>query len=236
MGLAFGLAVTLHIVLLAFLFAGARDHQTASAGPQMAVSGSVEPLMLAVPVPRMDKRSWASGLTGKSRLVAANNQAPLARHRNTAVKPEQRRGLDLRIARAGATLRAPRTAEPSVAQQRNRSLDRERAARLAALQAMAGRPLLDGGHAALAAYASQVARRVRANVLAPFDIEGNPSAVVAVTCTPSGALLSVTVQRPSGNPQWDRAVVAAIEDSEPMPADGNGSTPTSFVMTLRPKG
>jgi TonB family protein len=95
---------------------------------------------------------------------------------------------------------------------------------------------MDSGWAASAGYAEKVARRVRANVLAPFEIEGDPSAVIAVTCTPSGALLSVTVQRPSGNPQWDRAVVTAVENSFPMPTDVNGSTPTRFVMTFRPKG
>ncbi|WP_434667574.1 energy transducer TonB [Paraburkholderia sp. A3BS-1L] len=236
MGRAFGLAVSLHVVLLALLFAGTRGQQTASAGPHTAVSGLVTPLPLAVPVPRMVKRDWASRLTVPARLVAANNQTPLTRHSNETVKPKQRRGLDSQIARAGATLRAPLTEELSVAQQRNRSVDRERAARLAALQAIAGRPLPDSGEVASAAYASRVARRVRANVLAPFDIEGNPSAVIAVTCTPSGALLSVTVQRSSGDPRWDRAVVAAVENSDPMPADLNGNTPTSFVMTFRPKG
>jgi colicin import membrane protein len=37
--------------------------------------------------------------------------------------------------------------------------------------------------------ADKVARRVRRNVVAPFDIQGNPSAVIAVTCAPNGALL-----------------------------------------------
>lgn len=59
-------------------------------------------------------------------------------------------------------------------------MERERAARPAALKEIASRPLLDSGAAASAGYVEKVARRVRANVFAPFDIKGNPSAVIAV--------------------------------------------------------
>jgi colicin import membrane protein len=236
-GRAFGLAVTLHVVLLALLFAGMRGPQRASTGPHTIVTGLVTPLLPAVPVPRTANRTWASqAAAAPARLVAANDQTPVMRHRSNAVKAQRLHGSGSRLARAGAVPRAPLRGELTVAWQSDQSVERERAARLAALQGIAGTALRDSGVVASAGYIEKVARRVRANVLAPFDIEGNPSAVIAVTCTPSGALLSVTVQRPSGNSRWDRAVVAAVEHSDPMPADVNGSTPTSFVMTFRPKG
>ncbi len=236
-GCAFGLAVTLHVVLLALVFVGTSGPQTASTGPHTVVTGQVAPLLPAVPVPRMANRTWASPeMAAPARLLAANDQTPVMRHRSNAFKPQRLHGLDSRIARAGVAPWAPLREELTVARQSDRSMERERAARLAKLRGIAGTPLRDGGVAASAAYVEKVARRVRANVFAPFDIEGNPSAVIAVTCTPSGALLSVTVQSPSGNSRWDRAVVAAVENSDPMPADVNGSTPTRFVMTFRPKG
>jgi len=236
-GRAFGLAVTLHIVLLALLFVGTRGPQSASTSPHTVNTGPVTSLLPTAPVPRTANRTWTSqAAAAPALLVAANDQTPVMRHRSTAVKPQRLHGSDSRIARAGAVPRAPLTRELTVARQSGRSEERERAARLAALQGIAGTPVRDSGVAVSAGYVEKVARRVRANVLAPFDIEGNPSAVVAVTCTPSGALLRVTVQRPSGNPRWDRAVVAAVENSDPMPADVNGSTPTSFVLTFRPKG
>lgn len=233
MGPAFGLSLTLHAVLLVLVFAGMRDPQIASTGAHTVVTGLVTPLLLAVPVPRVANGKWASLVrAAPAQLVVASDQTPVMRHRSKAVKPQRLHGLDSRIALTRAVPQVPLTEELSVAPQR----ERERAARLAALQAITGRPFPNRGGAALTGYAEKVARRVRANVLAPFNIEGDPSAVIAVRCTPSGALLSVTVQRPSGNPQWDRAVVAAVENSDPMPADVNGSTPTSFVMTFRPKG
>ena len=235
-GRAFALAATMHIVLLALVFAGTRGLQIPVTGSHTVVTGLVMPLLQTGSVPQMASRERASTVTAVSaRLGSSDIQPPIMRHRSNTVSQRLHR-RDTRIARAGAVPRAPMTEELTVAQQKNRSVERERAARLAALQEIASRPWLDSGGAASAAYGEMVARRVRANVFAPFDIEGNPSAEIAVTCTPSGALLSVTVKRPSGNPQWDRAVVAAVENSEPMPADVNGSTPTSFVMTFRPKG
>ncbi|MFD1557460.1 TonB family protein [Paraburkholderia silviterrae] len=236
-GRAFGLAVSMHVVLLALLLAGTRGPQTASTSSHTVVTGPVTPLLLAGPAPRAASRTWASQVTAApARLIAANDPTAVMRHGSNLVKPQRLHRLDSRTVRTGVEPRARLTEEPSVVQRGNRPVDPRRAARLAALQGAAGRPLLESGVAASAGYAEKVARRVRANVIAPFDIEGDPSAVIAVTCTPSGALLSVTVQRASGNPQWDRAVVAAVENSDPMPADVNGSTPTSFVMTFRPKG
>ncbi|HKT99886.1 MAG TPA: energy transducer TonB [Paraburkholderia sp.] len=236
-GRAFGLAVTLHVVLLTLLFAGTRGPQSAFFGPHTVVTGLVTPLPPVVSFPRTASRTWVSQVTAApARLVAANAQTPVLQQRSNAVKPRRLRGPDSRIAHAGAVSRSPPREELTVARQGDQSVERERAARLAALQDIAGTPLRDRGVVVSADYVKKVAGRVRANVLAPFDINGNPSAVIAVTCSPSGTLLSVKVRRPSGNPQWDRAVVAAVENSDPMPADVNGSTPTSFVMTFRPKG
>jgi colicin import membrane protein len=123
------------------------------------------------------------------------------------------------------------------------SADRGREARVAALQATAaeamseiGPPLTQHGGTASPGYADKVARRVRANLVAPFVIQGNPSAVIAVTCAPGGALLNATVRRSSGNPQWDNAVLGAVEKSDPMPTDVGGTTPASFLITFQPRG
>jgi colicin import membrane protein len=237
LGTAFGLAATLHAVLLALVIVGTRDPQLAPAAPHTVVTGVVTSVPLAAPAPHMANQAWASRITAAPvRLSAANGQASVAQHRSHTIKSSRLPGSVSRIARAGGASRLPLTDEMTIALPGNRSVELEREARLAALQAIAGRPSPESDVAASSRYAEMVARRVRANVLAPFDIDGNPSAVVAVRCTPSGALLSVTIQRQSGNPRWDRAVVTAVENSNPMPADVNGSTPTSFLMTFRPKG
>lgn len=131
----------------------------------------------------------------------------------------------------------------STAPQTGSPVDLQRETRLAALQAIAGEPLPESALAPMGrgatvspGYAKKVAHRVRANVIAPFAIQGNPSTVIAVTCAPNGALLSATVRHSSGDPQWDRAVLSAVERSDPLPADINGTAPASFLITFQAKG
>lgn len=88
---------------------------------------------------------------------------------------------------------------------------------------------------AISRYLEKVRQRVR-----PRIEWGGPSAgletIIAIHCAPSGALLSATIQRSSGNPEWDAAALDAVQRADPMPADTNGKTPESFAITLRPAG
>ncbi|TKC92291.1 cell envelope integrity protein TolA [Trinickia terrae] len=234
---AFVLAAGVHVVLVALLLSGLQGPRNACTGPNTMVAGHVVSLPLTSSVMRGANQPWTPRApTASAQSLAANESVAVARHRSNTVKPQHLHSPALRIARAVA---APKTApvdEMTIAPQADESADREREARLAAMQALAGKPLPESGVVASPEYAVKVARWVRANVVAPFNIQGNPSAVIAVTCTPSGALLSVKLQRPSGNPRWDRAVLAAVEKSDPMPSDVNGATPASFVVTFQPKG
>ncbi|KAA0997804.1 TonB C-terminal domain-containing protein [Paraburkholderia panacisoli] len=72
-------------------------------------------------------------------------------------------------------------------------------------------------------------------LVAPTDIEGNPSAVGAVTCAPNGSVLSASVQGSSGNPQSDNTASTALDQSVLLPLHVYGSTPASFLITFRPK-
>lgn len=87
----------------------------------------------------------------------------------------------------------------------------------------------------LHSYDDKVRRRVRPHI----EWEG-PSAgletMIAIRCAPSGALLSATIQRSSGNAQWDAAAIKAVQSADPMPSDSNGRAPAEFEITLRPAG
>jgi colicin import membrane protein len=76
---------------------------------------------------------------------------------------------------------------------------------------------------------------VRPNIVWAGDTQGLET-VIAVRCSPTGTLLSASVQRGSGNPQWDEAALRAVQKSDPMPLDDNGRTPASFTITMRPAG
>ena len=128
-------------------------------------------------------------------------------------------------------------------------LDKERSARLAALQGQAGGGTNSsgdglakggtgsgaGGTATSAGYAEKVQRRVRPNIVWAGETAGLET-VVAVRCSPTGTLLSATIRRSSGNEQWDEAALRAVQRSDPMPVDTNGQAPSSFTITLRPAG
>jgi TonB family protein len=81
----------------------------------------------------------------------------------------------------------------------------------------------------------KVRRRVRPYIEWNGETQGLET-VIAVHCAPTGTLLSATIERSSGNSQWDAAALQAVQHSDPMPSDTNGKTPVSFTITLRPAG
>jgi colicin import membrane protein len=243
---ALGLAIALHALLAAVLLLDLHRPNTLSDGGQKP-SGPVEravqrPLRAAGP-PVLQQSAVLSATSGVSQLAAVRPHSPPAHH----VKPRllhPKRDVPLAshpstVDRVALVPAAGASKAPA-----STSNEREHDARVAALQALADGGLLAGNPqlerqrnmATSPSYAGKVARRLRANVIAPFAIQGNPSAIVDVTCAPNGALLGATIRRSSGNPEWDRAVLSAVEKSAPMPVDDNGTAPASFTITFRPKG
>jgi colicin import membrane protein len=132
-------------------------------------------------------------------------------------------------------------------QARQKQLDQERQTRLAQLQGLAGESSTgqglaksgtgsgSGGTATSPGYADKVKRRVRPNIVWAGETQGLET-VIEVHCAPTGTLLSATIERSSGNSQWDDAALRAVQKSDPMPLDENGKTPGSFKITMRPAG
>jgi colicin import membrane protein len=130
-----------------------------------------------------------------------------------------------------------------------KKLDQERRQRLAGMMqgmpggegstgnglAKSGTGSGSGGTATSPGYADKVRRQVRPNISWSGATEGLET-VVSVHCAPSGTLLSATVTRSSGNPQWDDAALRAVQRTDPMPVDVDGKAPATFLITLRPAG
>jgi colicin import membrane protein len=155
---------------------------------------------------------------------------------------------DAKAAKAQADAKAKAKAQADA--QAKAKLDKERNARLAALQGQAGGGTSEsgeglaksgtgrgaGGTATSAGYAEKVQRRVRPNIVWAGETAGLET-VVAVRISPAtGTLLSASIQRSSGNEQWDQAALRAVQRSDPMPLDTNGQAPGTFTITLRPAG
>jgi TolA protein len=84
-------------------------------------------------------------------------------------------------------------------------------------------------------YADKARGRVRPYIEWDGETQGLAT-VIEVQCSPSGTLLSATIQRGSGNAQWDAAALKAVRNAAPMPTDSDGRAPAAFTITLRQAG
>lgn len=69
----------------------------------------------------------------------------------------------------------------------------------------------------IADYMSRIRGKIRGNIVLPPEIKGNPEAVFNVTQLPSGEILTVRLQRSSGHTALDAAIERAILKSSPLP-------------------
>ncbi|MBB4516562.1 cell envelope integrity protein TolA [Paraburkholderia fungorum] len=234
------------------------DAQLWSAVPDMAPPHPQAPPAPAqlIPPPTHDEQADITLRERQRRKqVAAPRAAPTKPERQTAGQQQQsqlkREQAEQPLTTAQRMAEQQRELDVKQMSQMSReqakqAAEQERTARLAALQAMAAeqpsakgglanRGTGSGGTAPSADYADRVRQRVRPNIIAPGAIEGNPVTVIAVRLRPGGVLLGATIQRSSGNAQWDDIALRAVQKSDPMPLDVNGQTPASFLITLQPK-
>lgn len=67
------------------------------------------------------------------------------------------------------------------------------------------------------AYAGEIKRRIRGNIVLPPDLKGNPEAIFDVVQLPTGEVLSVKLRKSSGHAGYDQAVERAVLKSSPLP-------------------
>ena len=89
-------------------------------------------------------------------------------------------------------------------------------------------------------WAGRISARIKSNI--SFDevarqmIQGNPTAEVQVRLAPNGTITNIQLLKSSGVKNWDEAVLRAIEKTETLPRDVDGTFPSrEFSVYLRPK-
>jgi len=80
-----------------------------------------------------------------------------------------------------------------------------------------------------AAYAGRVVARIRPNIIFTDQLPGNPRAEVQIRLAADGTILSKQLVKSSGVPEWDQAVLRAIERTEVLPRDVNGVPPVMLI-------
>lgn len=85
-----------------------------------------------------------------------------------------------------------------------------------------------------ATYAGRIKAAIRPNIIYTASSGSNPQAEVEVRCAPDGKIISSRLSKPSGDADWDRAVLRAIERTDRLPRDTDGRVPPALVISFKP--
>ena len=116
-------------------------------------------------------------------------------------------------------MRAEREAADRVAQQAAQAADQARQRETQAAQAAAQQARAR----AVDIYRAQIMRAVRARLVTPPGVQGNPQAELRVLQLPTGEVLSAKLTRSSGDTAYDAAVERAVLAASPLPLPADRS-------------
>jgi colicin import membrane protein len=159
------------------------------------------------------------------------------REKEQREKDQRDRAEKAREAKEAADKAAAKAAEDArLAQQREENLRR--------IQAQAGAaepstPPSTGNAAANAApsanYTARLVALIRSNIVFTGAVNAQATAEVEVRAGPSGTILSRRLVKSSGQPDWDEAVLRAVDRTATLPRDTDGRVPPVLIITFRPR-
>jgi colicin import membrane protein len=86
-----------------------------------------------------------------------------------------------------------------------------------------------------AGYAGRIRARVKPNITLTGEVAGNPTAVVEVRAAPDGTITGRRIVQSSGSAVWDETVLRAIDRTEILPKDTDGSVPSPITIAFKPR-
>ncbi|MFM1928159.1 MAG: cell envelope integrity protein TolA [Burkholderiaceae bacterium] len=88
----------------------------------------------------------------------------------------------------------------------------------------------------LAGYQDAIRSRIRSRILGfdPARAPTNPEVIYIVEQLPTGQISRIQLQKASGMPEWDAAVLRAIKASDPLPKADDGSVERRLELRFRP--
>jgi len=81
-------------------------------------------------------------------------------------------------------------------------------------------------------YSGRIVARVKPNIIYSGAPVGKISAEVEVRAAPDGTIIGRKLLKPSGDPDYDRAVLRAIDKTEILPRDVDGSVPSLLQLVF----
>jgi colicin import membrane protein len=84
-------------------------------------------------------------------------------------------------------------------------------------------------------YAGRIKARIKPNIVLAAAIDGNPLATVRVRVAPDGTIVGKQLLKSSGSAAWDDSVLRAIDKTEVLPRDVDGTVPPTIDIEFRPR-
>jgi colicin import membrane protein len=86
-----------------------------------------------------------------------------------------------------------------------------------------------------ASYGGRIKARIRPNIIYTDSGGNNPVAEVEVRVAPDGTIIGRKLTKPSGDAEWDKAVLRAVDKTETLPRDVDGRVPSLLVISFQPR-
>lgn len=261
---SYGLALLVHGLLLAALTWGvswrrsdtslAVEAELWSAVPQQAAPKLIEPEPKPEPAPPPPAPpkvtdpgpSEAEIALQRERERAARDKAEQERREKQRLERERQEKLERerqeREKKLAEEKRRKELEEKRKEQQEaelREKLRQENIKRMAGLANSTGKPT-DTGNAVRSAgpsssYAGRIAARIKPNIVFLDELPTNPRAEVEVRMAPDGTIVGRKLLKSSGVPAWDEAVLKAIDKTETLPRDIDGTVHSPLSIGFRPK-
>jgi colicin import membrane protein len=244
--LPFLLAVLVHVIIFAYVFfAFALPTKMNFSAP----TASSKPPVNIVNAVTISQEQVEKEVAKLQRQAESKQAAHEAKQRELYNQQQALKQQEQRTAKAMAALKAQQTrvmAEQRSAlkklQQQKNSFHQQQAEQALQQQVAAEQKAQMAANtrrvsAIVSKYNGLILSAIRAN----FNItknQQNMSMDVLISLSPGGTVLSVTVQKSSGSPIFDRAGIAAVYKSSPLPVpkDGQAFAPfKQFRLTLHPQ-
>jgi len=254
---AYGLALLIHGLLLAALTWGVNwrrsdtslsvEAELWSAVPQQAAPPLVEPEPAPEPAPpppppkveepRQSEADIALAREKERQAKEKLEQARLEKEKLAREKERERQEREKKLAeeKKKKELEAKRKEEAEAKQRRDENLKR-----MAGLAGATGAPTATGNAQKSAggissSYAGRIRARIKPNIVFPDELATNPSAEVEVRTSPDGTIVGRKLLKSSGVPNWDEAVLKAIDKTDTLPRNEEGVVPSPMTIIFRPK-
>ncbi|MCZ8292274.1 MAG: cell envelope integrity protein TolA [Hylemonella sp.] len=254
---AYGLALLIHGLLLAALTWGVNwrrsdtslsvEAELWSAVPQQAAPPLVEPEPAPEPAPpppppkveepRQSEADIAQAREKERQAKEKLEQARLEKEKLAREKERERQEREKKLAeeKKKKELEAKRKEEAEAKQRRDENLKR-----MAGLAGATGAPTATGNAQKSAggissSYAGRIRARIKPNIVFPDELATNPSAEVEVRTSPDGTIVGRKLLKSSGVPNWDEAVLKAIDKTDTLPRNEEGVVPSPMTIIFRPK-